>query len=244
MVTTIRTIIDNPLHVPLDLGWRLNKDELLIVQQRPRQMKEWLDDVYLAGNRNIPIRHDSPTLFEHPEGSVDHMLFHFRVLDIGLIPNKGEGDIACNSLHVAMPIRYFFKGSCTQEIEHQDGTMTSFVVWFAKDTCLLLAGAIRDIESNVSMGGGLEYERGDLASIGANISFPVLSCRVRPDEGGFANTTAANEDELEFMRDRRLFKKVLIERRPTKMSNNNRIARRPMTKPCGSHAAPDYIANR
>ena len=122
--------------------------------------------------------------------------------------------------------------------------MTSSIVWFAKGACPLLAGAIPDFESDVSMGGGLEDKRGDIASIDANISFSVLSCRVLPGEGGFANTTVANEDELEFMRDRRLFKKVLIERRPTKMSNNNRIARRPMTKPCGSHPAPDYIANR
>ena len=127
----------------------------------------------------------------------DLFRLYLTILDFDLVPGKDDGDIFTYAGKIAMPIGDIFVCNARGDIEHDDGTLALDVIPITQSTEFLLSGSIPHVEFN-GPAIGMEEEGMDFDSECRDIFLFELSRQVPFDEGGFADSSVTDEDELEF----------------------------------------------
>lgn len=77
---------------------------------------------------------------------------NFSVLSVNLVSDEDYGDVLANSGQILVPLPYIFVGNSRANIEHEDGTVSAYVVTFSKSTEFLLTSSIPDVELDRATG--------------------------------------------------------------------------------------------
>jgi len=119
------------------------------------------------------------------------------IFDFNFVPAEDDGDVFADPRQVTVPVGHVFVGDPRGYVKHNDGALTLDVVTITETTKLFLTRCVPHIEFDgptVRM----ECERVDFHTERGNIFLFKLSRQVPLYERGFAYTTIAHKNKLEF----------------------------------------------
>ena len=126
----------------------------------------------------------------------DLLSLDLSVTHVDLVTNEDDGDAFANTGEIFVPLGHVGVSDTGAHIEHDDTAVATDVVTITESSKFLLTGSILDVEDNISMG-GVERHGVDLDTEGGDVALLEFTSQVTLDEGGLADTTVTDEDELE-----------------------------------------------
>lgn len=119
------------------------------------------------------------------------------VLLVDLVSDQDDRDVVTDSGQVLVPLGDVLVGDSGGDIEHEDGCVGSDVVSFPESSEFFLSGSVPEGEFDGSVV-GVEGDGADFYSLGGDVLLFEFSSDVSLDEGGLADTSVSDENNLEF----------------------------------------------
>lgn len=127
----------------------------------------------------------------------DLSCLNFPVLLVHLVADQHDWDVIADSSQIFIPLGHVLVGDSGGDIEHEYGGLGSNVVPFSEPAQLFLAGGVPETELDGPVV-GIEDNGADFDSLSGNILLFELTSDVPLHEGSLADSTIANEYDLEF----------------------------------------------
>merc|ERR1719343_1442822 len=128
---------------------------------------------------------------------LDVLRLHLSILHVDLVADKDDWNVFANADNIAVPVRNVLVSDTRRHVEHNDGRLSLDVVTITESSKFLLTGSVPNIECQLAAVRG-KFERMDLHTERRNVLFLELAGQVAFYQCGFANTTIANKNQLEF----------------------------------------------
>lgn len=161
-----------------------------LLGQLSEEPDERLLELVIALGRDVVVLQRLLTVESDLLG-LDLAIFH-----IDLVADEADGDIIADAHQILVPLGHVLIGDSRGDIEHYDATLASNVVAVTQTTELLLTRGIPDVELDKALV-RVERHGAHLDTNGGVVLLLELTSLVTLYEGGLANATIADEDELE-----------------------------------------------
>ena len=119
------------------------------------------------------------------------------ILDVDLVSDEHDRDALADSGKVLVPLGHVGVGNAGAHIEHDDTAVAANVVSVSESTELLLTRGVPNVELDLTVVGE-EGHGVDLDTEGGDVLLLELASQMTLHEGGLADATVTDEDELEF----------------------------------------------
>ena len=169
---------------------RLNQGEVGVVDEAAEEPDERLFELVVALGRDIVVLEVLLAVER------DLLRLHLTVTDVDLVANEDDGDRLANAGQVLVPLGHVGVSDARAHIEHDDTAVAANVVSVAETTELFLAGRVPHVEVDLAV----VSEEGhwvNLDTKSGDVPLLEFTSQVALNEGGLADTTVTNENELE-----------------------------------------------
>ena len=171
-------------------GQSLNQVEVGISDEGTEDPEEGLLILVVGLSRDVEVLQVALAMESDLAG------FNLTVLLVNLVSYQHDGDVVADTRQVLVPLRDIFVGDTGGHVKHQNGGVGSDVVSFSEATKFFLSGSVPQRESDGAVV-GVEGDATDLNPLGGNVLLFELSSDVPLDKGSLADTSIADENDLE-----------------------------------------------
>jgi hypothetical protein len=125
----------------------------------------------------------------------DLLGLNLAVLHVDLVADENDGNVLAHTDEILVPLGHILVGDSGADIEHDDGAVATDVVAVTEASELLLAGSVPNVQEDGAVV-GVEHHGVNLDTESSDVLLLELTSEVALDEGGLADTTITNENEL------------------------------------------------
>ena len=164
---------------------------MYLLGESSEEPDEWLLELVVGLGRDVVVLE----VLLSVEG--DLLGLDLSVLDVDLVTDQYNWDGLADTSQIFVPLGNVGVGDTGAGVEHDDTALSSNVVAVTKTAKLLLASSVPHVELTLSVVSE-ELHWVDFDSECGDVLLLEFTSQVALDEGGLADTTVSNEDELEF----------------------------------------------